>query len=245
MTYVKAGDDETWPLRQHRQHRLRPYWAPAGLGVHQLDGYRPKRHWRDPRNVVLSRVRAHYAADGADGIFERRAHPDDSASGSPFTTEGNVDAQRPKKCLRPTQVAGEGAGIFGPADAVACPTIPAAARFRGRAGCSGFTPFRMPTRERQAARSVFRVMSPRPASRPAMEISSSMSSQWRPVRLSSTLSRWAAVACSRRGNQANGTPNVRPSLSSTHIACSSNRTAVAEMLMPCPQDQVAAFHDNA
>jgi hypothetical protein len=30
--------------------------------------------------------------------------------------------------------------------------------------------------------------------------------------------------------------DVRPSLSSTHIACSSNRTAVAEMLMPCPQD---------
>jgi hypothetical protein len=58
-------------------------------------------------------------ADGADGIFERRAHPDYSASGSAFTTEGNVDAERPKKRLRPTQVAGEGAGIFGLAGAVA------------------------------------------------------------------------------------------------------------------------------
>ncbi len=110
---------------------------------------------------------------------------------------------------------------------------------------SGFTLFRMPMRERQAARSVFRVMSPRPASRPAMEISSSMSSQWRPVRLSSTLSRWAAVACNKRGNHANGTPKVRPSLSSTHIVCSSNRTAVAEMLMPSPQDQIPVFYDNA
>ena len=53
------------------------------------------------------------AADGADGIFDRRAHPDYSLSGSAFTTEGNVDAERPKKCLRPTQVAGEGARIFG------------------------------------------------------------------------------------------------------------------------------------
>jgi hypothetical protein len=32
------------------------------------------------------------AADGADGIFERRAYPDYSISGSTFTTEGNVDA---------------------------------------------------------------------------------------------------------------------------------------------------------
>ena len=59
------------------------------------------------------------AADGADGIFERRAYPDYSASGSAFTTEGNVDAERPKKRLRATQVAGEGARIFGPADPVA------------------------------------------------------------------------------------------------------------------------------
>ena len=54
------------------------------------------------------------AADGAD------AHPDDSTSSSALTTEGNVDAERPKKSLRPTQVAGESAGIFGPAGVVSC-----------------------------------------------------------------------------------------------------------------------------
>jgi hypothetical protein len=61
-------------------------------------------------------------ADGADGIFERRAHPDYSASA--FTTECNVDAERPQKCPRPTQVPGESARIFGPAGPVAC--LPAA-----------------------------------------------------------------------------------------------------------------------
>jgi hypothetical protein len=40
----------------------------------------------------------------------------------------------------------------------------------------GVTLFRMPMRESQCARSAFRVMSPRPPSRPAMEISSSMAS---------------------------------------------------------------------
>ena len=34
-------------------------------------------------------------------------------SGSAFTTERNIDAKRPKKCLRPTQAAGEGARSFG------------------------------------------------------------------------------------------------------------------------------------
>jgi len=61
------------------------------------------------------------AADGADvsdGIFERHAHPDDSPSSSAFTAEGNVDAERPKKSLRPAQVAGKSAGIFGPAGVV-------------------------------------------------------------------------------------------------------------------------------
>jgi hypothetical protein len=59
------------------------------------------------------------AADGADGIIEKRAHPDCFAAGAAFTTEGNVDAEHPKKCLCPTQVPGESAGIFGPAGAVA------------------------------------------------------------------------------------------------------------------------------
>ena len=58
----------------------------------------------------------------ADGIFERRAHPDYSAFGSAFTTKGNLDAERPKKCLRTTQVAGKGAGIFRPASVIACLT---------------------------------------------------------------------------------------------------------------------------
>jgi hypothetical protein len=34
---------ERWPLRQHRQHRLRPYWAPAGVGASQVDSCRRKR----------------------------------------------------------------------------------------------------------------------------------------------------------------------------------------------------------
>ena len=63
-----------------------------------------------------------------------------------------------------------------------------------------------------------------------IEISSSSFSQWRPTRLNSTRSRWAGVACIRRGNQASGTPSVRPSLRSIHIVCSSKRTAVAKAM---------------
>jgi hypothetical protein len=64
-----------------------------------------------------------------------------------------------------------------------------------------------------------------------MEISSSSVSQCRPTRLNSTCSRWAAVARNNRGNHARGTPSVRPSLSPTHMACSSKRTLVAETIM--------------
>ena len=39
-------------------------------------------------------------------------------SGSAFTTERNLDTERPKKRLYATQVAGEGAGIFRPTGAV-------------------------------------------------------------------------------------------------------------------------------
>ena len=49
---------ERRPLRQHRQHRLRPHWASAGLDAGQVDGCRHKRRLPNPRNVVLSRVRA-------------------------------------------------------------------------------------------------------------------------------------------------------------------------------------------
>jgi hypothetical protein len=51
---------ERWPLRQHRQHRLRPYWAPAGVGASQVDSCRRKRDMPDLRAVVLSRLRIHY-----------------------------------------------------------------------------------------------------------------------------------------------------------------------------------------
>ena len=40
--------------------------------------------------------------------------------GSALTTEANIDAERPKRRLHPTQVAGQSARIFGPAGAVAC-----------------------------------------------------------------------------------------------------------------------------
>src|SRR5580692_7760538 len=88
-------------------------------------------------------------------------------------------------------------------------------------------------------------MSLRPASRPAIEISSSRSSQCRPTRLISTRARASVLACKSRGNHANGTPKVRPSVKSTHIVCSSKRTAVAEMVIPCLQDQSSSFRDNA
>ena len=123
MTYVKAGDDETWPLRQHRQHRLRA--VPGTCRV----GRAPAR--RLSSQTALAGSEDCCSEPGSDPlsrrlltlltvIFERRAHPDYSASGSAFTTEGNLEAERAKKCLRPTQVAGEGARIFGPAGPVTC-----------------------------------------------------------------------------------------------------------------------------
>src|ERR1700730_10598224 len=47
------------------------------------------------------------AADGADGIFERRAHRNEPGSGAAFTAEDNVDAQCPKEGLRAAQAAGK------------------------------------------------------------------------------------------------------------------------------------------
>jgi hypothetical protein len=91
-----------WPLRQHRQHRLRPCRAS------------PLKRFgstiADPTD----------GTDGTDVIFRRSAYPDYSGSGSAFTTERNVNAKRPKKCLRPTQVRSQGARIFYPPGAVAC-----------------------------------------------------------------------------------------------------------------------------
>src|SRR5262249_51652595 len=51
-------------------------------------------------------------ADGAASIFWPRTDPDHSGSGSAFTTEGDVDAQYPKECLRTTQSAGEFPGTL-------------------------------------------------------------------------------------------------------------------------------------
>ena len=76
------------------------------------------------------------AADGADGIFECRANPDDPAAGAAFTTERDVDAQRPQERLRPAQAAGERARVFGPAGAsLEMPSLlrPAPARRRSAA----------------------------------------------------------------------------------------------------------------
>src|SRR5580698_10644572 len=95
------------------------------------------------------------------------------------------------------------------------------------------------------ARSDCRVMSLRPASKPAIEISSSRSSQCKPTRLISTRARASGLACKRRGNHASGTPKVRPSVKSTHIVCSSKRTVVAEMVIPYLQDQSSSLGDNA
>src|SRR3954468_10172255 len=96
-----------------------------------------------------------------------------------------------------------------------------------------------------AACSGDRVTSPRPARRPATEMSSSSASQCRPRRPNSTCSRWAGVACNRRGNHASGTPSVRPSDSSTHIVSVSKRTVVAEMVMPGFQEKIAVVFDHA
>src|SRR6185437_11376229 len=87
-------------------------------------------------------------------------------------------------------------------------------------------------------------MSPRPASRPAIEMSSSRSSQCRPMRLISTRCLASALAFKRRGNHARGTPNVRPSDSSTHIVCSSKRTAVAEIVIPGLQDGATSLGND-
>jgi len=69
-------------------------------------------------------------------------------------------------------------------------------------------------------------------------MSSSSSSQCSPRLLMDTWSRCSAEPCSKRGNQASGTPRVRPSESSTHMLSWSKRTALAltEELIPYPAD---------
>ena len=77
MTYInagddEAGDDETWSLRQHR---LRAVLGTCRVGVHQLDGYRPKRHWPGPEDCCSepgSDPLSHFAYLQAKGYQEHR-----------------------------------------------------------------------------------------------------------------------------------------------------------------------------
>src|SRR5512132_778953 len=87
-------------LRQHRQHRLRD----RGL-------------FSDPRKIGLIALRCTTAtddADGADGVFSIRAHPDDPRPCAAFPGKRDLDAQRPEEGLRPPQSTGKGPRIFCP-----------------------------------------------------------------------------------------------------------------------------------
>ena len=84
---------------------------------------------------------------------------------------------------------------------------------------------------------------PVPDSRPAIEISSSSSSQCSPFGLISNFRRCSGAACIKRGNHANGTARMRPSDNSTHILLSSNRTDLAEVLIPFPFDWINILFD--
>jgi hypothetical protein len=53
-------------------------------------------------------------ADGTDGVFRIRAHPNHSCPGAAFTRERYLDAQRPPERLRPPQPTGERSRIFCP-----------------------------------------------------------------------------------------------------------------------------------
>ena len=74
-------------------------------------------------------------------VFSREpTDPDYPGSSSSFTTERNLDTKRPKKRLRATQVAGEGAGIFRPTGAVPRDTITAAVNADPQKICSATRP---------------------------------------------------------------------------------------------------------
>ena len=63
--------------------------------------------------------------------------------------------------------------------------------------------------------------------------------QWMPRGLSSNCARCSTVAASKRGNQASGTAMRLPSSRWTHMLSSSKRTALAEVVMPSPFDQLS------
>ena len=89
-------------------------------------------------------------------------------------------------------------------------------------------------------------LAPNPASNPAIEMSSSIASQCRPRLLILTRSSSSEVQRNSLGNQASGTPIVRPSLSSTHMLSASKRTRVAltEELIPCLLDRFPVCLNN-
>src|SRR5574337_630243 len=60
-----------------------------------------------------------------------------------------------------------------------------------------------------------------------------------PRGLSSNWARCSGVAANNRGNHARGTSMIRPSSKWTHMLSSSNRTALAEVVMPSPFDQLS------
>jgi hypothetical protein len=73
----------------------------------------------DPSKASLIAVRAIAAggtddADGADGVFSARAHPDHSGPQPAFTRERDLDSKRSQERLRPPQSAGERPRIFCP-----------------------------------------------------------------------------------------------------------------------------------
>jgi hypothetical protein len=89
-------------LRQHRQHRLHVWCL-----------------FSDPSNDGLIAPRPITAgsadnADGTDGIFSSRAHLDHLGSCPAFTSERDIDTQRPEERLRPPQSTGERPRIFCP-----------------------------------------------------------------------------------------------------------------------------------
>src|SRR6266478_3184853 len=94
--------NKRWDLRQHRQHRLHEQCL-----------------FSDPSKVGVITSRPMTAgstdnADGTDGVFGARAHPDHSCPGAAFTRERDLDAQRPEERLRPPQSTGERPRIFCP-----------------------------------------------------------------------------------------------------------------------------------
>jgi len=89
-----------------------------------------------------------------------------------------------------------------------------------------------------------RVLSPTPSSRAGTDISSSRSSQCRPVPppLITHFARSAGAASRRRGKYASGTPSLRPSAKSTHMVSSSNLTCFArasDTEIDCDGKQIA------